>query len=488
MSYLTRQPVPSGVPPTEVLRHEAVRRFLFARTNYERRPTGNRTKIFTLTRMRDLLDRLGNPDRAYPIVHITGTKGKGSTATLVGAILTASGHRTGVFTSPHLEHVEERLAIDGLPCPADEFTALLEELIPIIQELDAQAAQRGEAGPTYFEILTAMGCLYFARQNVDAAVIEVGLGGRLDCTNVCRPNVCVITTVSYDHTELLGNTLEQIAWEKAGIIKRKVPTVIGVRSAGPREVIRRVCQKRGCQLWELDRDFFVTYQAPRHVERETALGQVAFRFGASLAADDLAEIQGELRVLGEHQAANAAVALASVKVLGQQLGWNISQQAMQVALRETALPARVEVLGRRPVVILDAAHNVASVEALVSTLDECFQVRSRRLIFATTRGKDYRGMLKVLAPHFSQIVLTQYTTNPRGLPLHELVQAAAELGLKNVVVYPEPTAAWTHVWEQLGPDDLVCVAGSFFLAAELQPVLRSQGMVPAFSARTGSTR
>lgn len=458
-----------------------VRDFLFARTNYERQPAlpGSRARVFRLARMRELLDRLGNPDRAYPIIHITGTKGKGSTATLAGAILTTSGRRVGIFTSPHLEHVEERLAIDGLPCSATQFDQLLEQIVPVVQAMDTQAAARGEAGPTYFEMLTAMAFLHFAREKVDAAVIEVGLGGRLDSTNVCHPEVCVITSISHDHMDLLGNSLEQIAWEKAGIIKRRLPVVSGVTQPGPREVIRRVCQKRGCRLWELDREFGVSYRPPRHVERETALGDVAFWFHRGEGNGQREWREGQLRLLGSHQAANAAVAIAAVKCFQERLGWSISDQAIQVAIRETTIPARVEVLGRRPVVILDVAHNPASTLALITTLRECFDVQRRFLVFGTTRGKDFRGMLEVLAPHFDHIFLTQYTCNPRALPVEFLGEAARQMFPAKFSVCSHPQEAWTAAWGRLRPEDLVCITGSFFLAAEMQPILRDHGMMSA---------
>ncbi len=461
----------------------ALRDFLFARTNYERQaaPMGSRVRVFKLARMRELLHRLGSPDRLYPIIHITGTKGKGSTAILAGTMLTASGRRVGIFTSPHLEHVEERLSIDGMPCSPSRFDRLLAEIIPMVRIMDEEAASRGESGPTYFEMLTAMAFLYFAQEKVDAAVIEVGLGGRLDSTNVCHPQVCVITSISHDHMDLLGNSLEQIAWEKAGIIKRNLPVISGVTQPGPRDVIRRVCQKRGCRLYELDRDFGVSYLPPRHLERDTALGNVTFWFQGGEDNGRRTWREGQLRLLGSHQAANAAVAIMAVKCFQERLGWSISDQAIQVALRETIVPARVEVLGRRPVVILDVAHNTASAQALVATLRECFDVRRRYLVFGTTQGKDYRGMLEVLAPHFDHIFLTQYTCNPRALPGLLLIQAAKELIPTKFSVCPHPVDAWNEAWSRVTAEDLVCITGSFFLAAEMQPILREHGMMSAQS-------
>ena len=198
---------------------------------------------YKLDRMRELLARLGNPQSSAPIVHVAGTKGKGSTAAMTAAVLSAAGYRTGLFSSPHLKRVEERMAIDGQLCPEAEFLKLARRLRPIVADMDAQAARTsGEVGPTYFELTTAVALLHFATQQVDAMVLEVGMGGRLDSTNVCSSTVSVITSISFDHTRQLGHTLALIAREKAGIIKPGVPVVSGVVADEPRGVIEEVSQ------------------------------------------------------------------------------------------------------------------------------------------------------------------------------------------------------------------------------------------------------
>jgi dihydrofolate synthase/folylpolyglutamate synthase len=291
---------------------EAALRFLLDRIDYERSAAmPYDPPRLGLDRMRALLDQLGRPDRALPIVHVAGTKGKGSTSAMIAAALAAAGLRTGLFTSPHLDGLEERMRVDGRPCPPHNLLELLALVRPVIESMDRGAPG---AGPTYFQITTAMALVHFARQKAQAAVLEVGLGGRLDATNVCRPQVSVITSISFDHTAQLGNTLAAIAAEKGGIIKPGVPVVSGVTAAEPRDVLRTICRERQCRLIELGADFDFDYQPPRHLEQADAAGQVCVR-----TADGRREFA--LRLPGRHQAANAAVAVASLDELRRQ-GWD----------------------------------------------------------------------------------------------------------------------------------------------------------------------
>src|ERR1700754_3286386 len=213
--------------------------WLMARINYERTGVPYQARQLKLDRMRQLLTRLGQPDAGMKIVHVAGTKGKGSTSAMIAAMLSAAGYRTGVFSSPHLEQIEERFAVDGQPCTSDELVALVNRMIPVVRAMDEEAAADGDstAGPTYFEVTTAMALVHFVERQVDAAVLEVGLGGRLDSTNVCLPVVSVITSISFDHMRQLGNTLASIAREKAGIIKPGVPVICGVLNEEPQTVI-----------------------------------------------------------------------------------------------------------------------------------------------------------------------------------------------------------------------------------------------------------
>lgn len=445
--------------------------YLCQRIDYERAlvvPYGEAE--YKLQRMRELLDRLGRPQDRLPIVHIAGTKGKGSTSAMIAAILSAAGYRTGLFTSPHLERIEERFQIDAQPCPSVEFARLVDQLRPVIDAMDTQAAgRRPEIGPTYFELTTALALLYFQQARVDVAVLEVGLGGRLDSTNVCQPQVSVITSISFDHMKQLGNTLAAIAGEKAGIIKPGVPVVSGVTLDEPRTVIEHRAEEHGCRHIQLERDFSFEYHPAASVDHADSLPTIDFHSpkGAFRQLDRVS-----LGLLGRHQGANAAVALATINELCAQ-GWRIDESAVRRGLAEVRWPARIEVLRREPTVILDAAHNVASVEALIATLDESFAPTRRTLIFATTRDKDLPGMLARLVPAFERIVFTQYQSNPRRVDASELLDVASQVVAPDLVtercrVMDSAVEAWQHVRVQSTPQDLICISGSFFIAAELR--------------------
>ena len=439
--------------------------FLFSRVNYERRgEVPYRTREFKLDRMHELLSRLGDPQRGAPIVHIAGTKGKGSTAAILSNILTAAGYRVGVFSSPHLDRIEERLAIDGAPCETKTLVSLIDQLRPIVAAMDAEARDRnaGEIGPTYFELTTALALMHFAASNTDFMVLEVGLGGRLDSTNVCEPVCCAITSISFDHMHQLGNTLGAIAGEKAGIIKPGVPVISGVTDAESRDVIRQIAAERGADLRELDRDFTVAYRSPENV-CENEFGQLDFCDGSqSLKIHD-----ASLGLLGAHQARNAAVALACIGQL-QQRDWDISEAAIRDGLRSARCRARIEVISHQPAVIIDAAHNVASIDALLAVLHESFATGPRLLIFGSTVEKDVHGMLDRLLPNFDQVIVTRYLNNPRAVSPEELADIAQSMGATNVQLCADPATAWKTAKQQLTAEHLVCVTGSFFIAAEMR--------------------
>ena len=446
-------------------------RFWFGRVNYEQ--LSPKPSDLTLDRMRALLDLLGNPQERLRVLHIAGSKGKGSTSAMLAAILRHAGFRTGLFTSPHLEQVHERIQVDGCTITREELAALLEEIA-------AACARSGKTWPaqvsgdrpaplaealTFFEIATALGFLHFVRRRVDFAVMEVGLGGRFDSTNVCRPLLSIITSISFDHTRQLGNTLEKIAREKAGIIKPGRPVLSGVRRAEPRAVIDKIAAERGAPLLQADRDFNFSYEPGRI----TASMDKRPRVQVTTRARRWPSF--ELGLLGEHQAANAAVVVATVEVLAKE-GVAIPDEAVAKGLAEVDWPARLEVVGRRPIVVLDCAHNVASAQALVDTLLGSFPLQPagrRHLIFAGNRDKDLKGMLTILAPHFASFFLTRFGANPRTV----LPEALAEFLPPRSAWSTHATAeqAWRHARAKAAPRDLICITGSVFLAGELRPIL-----------------
>jgi dihydrofolate synthase/folylpolyglutamate synthase len=313
--------------------------------------------------------------------------------------------------------------------------------------------------------------LHFARQQCQAAVLEVGLGGRLDATNVCRPVVAVITSISFDHTQQLGNTLKLIAIEKAGIVKPDVPTVSGISpsvsdsDSEAAEAIADICRQRGSPLVQLGRDFDFDYEPPRHLELSEERGTIDYR--RTTACDFALQGRWELSLVGRHQASNAALALAAIEQL-RTAGWTITPAAVQQGLLNVLWPARVEVVGRRPCVVIDGAHNVASILALLETLDESFSARRRHLLFASSRDKDVAGMLAALQGRFDSICFTRYTNNPRGMAAEELQALALSLHGRLWPAIEPPLAAFEAVRAQAAEEDLICITGSLFLAAELR--------------------
>jgi dihydrofolate synthase/folylpolyglutamate synthase len=381
---------------------------------------------------------------------------------MLAASLTASGVRTGLFCSPHLHRLEERFTIDGQAATPGELVELTEVVRPAVADLDADARASGRA-LTFFEVTAAMGLLHFARRGTGAVVLEVGMGGRLDSTNAVRPLLAVITTISLDHTRQLGSTLGAIATEKAGILKRGRPAVIGVRGDEPRAAIERVARQRRAPLRRIDVDFGYTYRPPSLPLVRPAAGTVAVRTWRS----DWPPL--ELPLFGEHQAHNAAIALAALDALAER-GLVVGPEAVARGFEALEWPARVEVLGEAPWLVIDGAHNVASAEALAEALRTCFPTTPRTLVFGTTREKDLRGQLRALLPLFDACVATRYVENPRSVEPAAVAAAVAELGGPEAVVAPDPAAALALARRLTPADGLVCVTGSLFLAAEARAV------------------
>lgn len=470
-------------PPTEELTsaalsaRERASQFLLGRINYERSAVLPYSKRhMKLDRMRQLLTRLGNPDVGLPIVHVAGTKGKGSTSAMIAGVLQEAGYKTGLFSSPHLESIEERFQVNAVPCPGDQLVALVERLRPVVEEMDREAVAGGALGPTYFELVTAIALMHFAEQRVDIAVLEVGLGGRLDSTNVCQSAITVITSISLDHTKQLGATVEAITGEKAGIIKPGVPLLCGPLEAGPRKVIAEIAQQHGSRMIEAGREFHYTYHPPGKLEKFDRLGSLDFE--GDMGSEDVQLTDIPLRMLGSHQAANAALAIATVSQLRKQ-GWRISSDAICQTSSQLTLPGRIELVRRRPAVVLDVAHNVAAVEALVEVLANSFSCSQRVLVLAATRDKDVRGIVRVLVPHFQRVIVTQYQDNPRAVATDKLGKivraeiAAQGLGEREVVECTATKEAWRIARQGVRADQLICITGSFFVVAELRSMLRA---------------
>lgn len=440
----------------------AVLDWLAGRVDFERSPPTRPAADFGLARMRRLLGRIGSPHDAFPVVHVAGTKGKGSTVAMLAAVLSAAGHRTGRYMSPHVHALEERISIDGRPISAAALVAVFDDLIPAVEALDRAAARRGGRGPTWFEVVTAAAFLHFARAPVDLAVLETGLGGRLDATNVSRPVVSVITSVSLDHMELLGRTVGRIAGEKAGIIKRGCPVICGAAHPAARRVIAATAARRRAPLVQVGREFRAT-----HVPSDDPLD------GGAVEVADLRDgVADRFRIAmaGRHQADNAALAVMAARQVDR-AGFAVSRRAIARGLTRVRLPARIERIGGDPLLVVDAAHNVASMISLLETIAPALATRRPRvLVFAASVDKQIEEMLATAAGLFDRVIVTRYTTNGRAAPVSRLVDACGAAGLPLPAVAASPAAALEAARGVAGRAGVICVAGSFFLASEiLQP-------------------
>lgn len=442
--------------------HDQAFSFLLEFTDYEK-VTKFKYDIatFNLKRVEDLMAAVGNPHRAFRSAHVAGTKGKGSTTSMIQSILTAAGLRTGLYTSPHLLRVEERMTIDGKLMPEEEFVDLVNELYPYTSR--ARAEWPNES-PTYFELVTAAGFRHFVRHKVDFAAVEVGMGGRLDATNVITPEVSVITRVDFDHEERLGHTLDRIAGEKAGIVKPGIPVVCQPQAPEALEVVERIARERKAPLTLIGRDYRI-----EHLHTGLDKGH------APLCRFDLVTPDGRydgltLRLLGAHQAVNAASAVAAVDIIRRRCRFTVSPEAVRAGLEATRIPARLEIIPGRPVTLLDGAHNPVSMHALCDTLDRVFPGRRPVLLMGLSRDKNAAEIFKLILPRAAAVVFSR-SDSPRAADPVELAALASEtLGIASETV-PDAFAALDRARSLAGPDGLLCITGSFFLAGLLRPAL-----------------
>jgi dihydrofolate synthase / folylpolyglutamate synthase len=441
---------------TETLYNSALD-YLYSFIDYSLKHSSELAKAeFNLDRMFALLEELGEPQARYPIIHVAGTKGKGSVSALCASALQAAGYKVGLYTSPHLLDYVERIQINGEPISHEQMIELVEEIKPAVAKVPKL---------TTFEITTALGFLAFAKNHVNAAVIEVGLGGRLDATNVVTPKVSVITSLSYDHMAVLGNTLAQIAAEKAGIIKRRVPVVSAPQADEALEVLERVAKERDCTFVLVGRD--VKFERINSSLDGQALDLSSFhpstgsgqRFPLSAQPESL---RLTIPLLGRHQIQNAATAYAALQVSGVK----ISDEDIQTGFSQVKWRARFDVVRREPPVIFDSAHNQDSFEKLRETLEEHFPGKPVYLIFGASEDKNIPGMFAAMKPRIRKLLITR-ANHPRALEPEHIRQLADQAGLESEAVSPVE-AAFRRALELSEEDgSIVLSAGSMFVTAEV---------------------
>lgn len=434
--------------------------YILSFTDYETIPGVAYTSVnYDLRRMQKLLHPLGNPHLGTRTVHIAGTKGKGSIAAMVAQALIAAGYKTGLFTSPHLHTLRERIRVDdGLISEAD-FASLVTELKPIVETVNREAVY-GEL--TTFEILTAVVFAYFKRKSVDFQVLEVGLGGRLDATNVVKPDICVITSLSLDHTAVLGNSLTQIAAEKAGIIKPGCIVVSSPQAKEAAEVLLEVCRQQQARLIRVGEN--ITWH-----RRGGDLSQQFLTVEGTMDRYDLT-----IPLLGDHQLENAATAVAVLEALVY-LGTKISTQSIAQGFSQVNWPGRLQVLSREPMMVVDGAHNAYSMRMLADAAEKYFDYNECFVIFGTSCDKDISGMAQELAS-FSRHISVVSSSHPRAAQASTLAGEFAKLGVEVQIAGNIPEAL-SQVLAVVEKTDLVLVTGSLFVVAEAIDYCDRMGIV-----------
>ncbi len=396
-----------------------------------------------LTNITNFLNYLGNPQFKFQSLHLAGTNGKGSVCAMLESILCQAGYKTGLFTSPHLADFTERVRICGLPIEEQFIVDFVQELKPRIDRFKY----------TFFEVNTALAFLYFAQEKVDVAVVETGLGGRLDATNVLIPLVSIITNIDLEHTDILGRKIPQIAAEKAGIIKENVPVVTGIHQSQALKVIQSICSEKNSTLIAVNRN---SSWKIRKLSLEKSIFDLRFGKGG---LENL-----ELNLAGAHQVKNAAVGLLTIQELQRQ-GYKISPKSLADGLKKVNWPCRFQVHRQKPLVILDAAHNPAAARVLKQTFLDLLPSRKVTFIFGVMMDKDYPRILKELSPIAKKIILTQPKTK-RAASISDLEKVVKSLRIPCQIIKPVKKA-YTQTLKNTAPDEIICVTGSHYTLGEL---------------------
>jgi dihydrofolate synthase / folylpolyglutamate synthase len=447
---------------TGAMDYKEALRYLQTFTDFEKKTGYSYTASFDLRRPRALLELLGDPHLRFPSILVAGTKGKGSTSVMIASILQASGRRVGLYSQPHLHTFRERIRVNGVLITPDEMAASVEAVVPAVQDL---VRQRPELGPpTTYEVATTAAMIFFARQDPDLVVLEIGLGGRLDATNVANPLVSVITPISLDHVQILGNTIAEIASEKAGIIKEDGVVVAARQTEEAIRVIRRVAAERHARLIVAAPNVVQCAEPAAELPEQAAVAHPRReRTDVSLRGPSGVIYRVRLPLLGAHQVANAATAITVVEQLAKR-GTPVSKEAVEQGLDSVQWPGRLEMVSRQPLVVVDGAHNADSAQKLAAALREEFVCRRLILVLGTSTDKDVEGIIAALGPVSSIAIATRSRHSRAADP--ERLTSELRRYCPDVRAAPDVPSALALATTLAAPADMICVTGSLFTVAD----------------------
>lgn len=426
--------------------------FIHGRTKFKKIPTLDRMKLF--------LERLGNPQKGLKYIHVTGTNGKGSTVAMLRAVLMETGLNIGSFTSPFITRFNERIALNAKPISDEDLTRFARKVEPVVQQLDQELPT---GGPTEFEIDTAIMFCYFAEKQPDLVLLEVGIGGLYDSTNVITPLVSVITTVSWDHMKYLGDTLAKIAHQKAGIIKEKVPVVIGRLSPSAHQVIMEEATEKNAKVYELGKDF-----SARKINHNVIKAEIIYDGG------QLHHFRSNLGLAGDYQVENSAIAITTVQIVLKKLGIPVVAADLKKGLALTQWPGRMETVINEPLVLLDGAHNLPGMQALVKTIHDDFSDREVYVLVAILADKQYELMLGELASLGNvHLMVTNFAGPGPQRPSANLTTTISEFKTKHPIQVAENwQTGFVKLSQELAADDVMIITGSLYFVSEVRKNLK----------------
>ncbi|KYH35569.1 folylpolyglutamate synthase [Clostridium tepidiprofundi DSM 19306] len=414
-----------------------------------------------LERTERMLELLGNPHKSTKYIHIAGTNGKGSTTAMITRVLMEAGYKVGMYTSPYVEEFEERIQINNENIPKNRLSDIVEEISNIVPKI----IDEGLGNPTYFEILTCMGLLYFYKENVDFAVIEVGLGGRLDSTNVITPIISIITSISFDHMHVLGNTLSDIAYEKGGIIKENIPVILYPQEYEAEKVIEDICSLRNCKLIKVNKDSVEYSYSSLRIDCKSDKN-ILQKF---VVHTDLDKYEIELSLLGKHQLLNCATAVYAVEELINN-GVTIDKEAMLNAFKNVKWPGRLEILNNNPLIVIDGAHNIDGIKKLRENVDSYFSYNNLILILGILADKQVKEMIETIVPLAKKVIAVTPHSDRAELAV-DLMDEVKKINSKCEAI-EDYELAFKKALDYYKSGDMILISGSLYMVGDMRKLIR----------------